>query len=174
MAATDGWPRHVHWAQQALAEALLFPGIDGHADRITDWSAVQRRSDTLRYGYYAAQYSDLMDYSPSLTAQVLKDVGTAHRTGQLLNTNQLRQTIIRAGDTDPSGTFECPPDHTANSFITHLIHCGALEKNPETGGLSCPIPSFQSYILRRGGIDPITLEPAVDQDTSSRPTEDDD
>ncbi|MCY4303677.1 MAG: hypothetical protein OXC62_02655 [Aestuariivita sp.] len=23
MATTDGWPRHVHWAQQALAEAFL-------------------------------------------------------------------------------------------------------------------------------------------------------
>ena len=174
MAPTDGWPRHVHWAQHALAEALLSPGIDGQADRITDWSAVQRRSDTLRHGYYAAQYSDVMDYSPSLTAQVLKDVGIAHRMGQPLNTNQLRQIITHAGDTDSSGTFECPPDHTANSFITHLIHCGALEKNPETGGLSCPIPSFQSYILRRGGIDPAALEPTVDGNTSSLQTNEDD
>ena len=154
MAPTDGWPRHVHCAQQALAEALLITRVNGHADRITDWSAVQRRSDQLRQSYYDEQYSDVMDYSPSLTAQLLKDVGTAHRTGQPLNISQLRQKIKSTCDTDPSGTFECHPDHTAHSFITHLIHCGALEKNPETGTLSCPIPSFQSYILRRGGIDP--------------------
>ena len=51
MTPTDGWPRHVHWAQQALAEALLVKGVDGHADQIKDWTAVQRRSDTLRHGY---------------------------------------------------------------------------------------------------------------------------
>ncbi len=162
MTKTDGWPRHVHWAQQALAETLLVTGVDGIADKIEDWNAVQRRSDKLRHGYYGAQYSEVMDYSPQLTAQVLQKVGTAKRTGETLNTSQLRQKIKSYCDTDLSGNFECPPEHTANTFITHLMHCGALEKNPETGALTCPIPSFQNYILRRGGLDPDALEQMSD------------
>jgi len=100
----------------------------------------------------------VMDHSPQLTAHVLQDVGTAERTGKPLNASQLRQKIKRTCDTDQTGDFECPPEHTATTFITHLMHCGALEKNPETGALTCPIPSFQSYILRRGGLDPAALE----------------
>jgi len=162
MTPTDGWPRHVHCAQQALAEALLVKEVDGQADKIEDWNAVQRRSDKFRHGYYGAQYSEVMDYSPQLTAQVLQKVGTAKRTGETLNTSQLRQKIKSYCDTDLSGNFECPPEHTANTFITHLMHCGALEKNPETGALTCPIPSFQNYILRRGGLDPDALEQMSD------------
>ena len=158
MTPTDGWPCHVHCAQQALAEALLVPGVDGHADQITGWTAVQRRSDTLRHSYYSEQYSEVMKYSPQLTAQVLQEAGTAERTGKTLNTSQLRQKIKRICDTDSSGDFECPPEYTAGTFITHLMHCGALEENPETGALTCPIPSFQNYILRRGGLDPSALE----------------
>ncbi|MCY4303710.1 MAG: ATP-binding protein [Aestuariivita sp.] len=158
MTPTDGWPRHVHCAQQALAEALLVKGVDGQADKIKDWNAVQRRSDQLRNSYYGEQYSDVMDYSPQLTAQVLQEVGTAERAGKPLNTSQLRQKIQNTCDTNPSGNFECPPEHTAGTFITHLMHCGALEKNPETGMLTCPIPSFQNYILRRGELDPTALE----------------
>ena len=174
MAPTDGWPRHVHWAQQALAEALLFPGIDGHADRITDWSAVQRRSDTLRYGYYAAQYSRAMVASRTLVGRVMRDVARADRTGNRLTLGQVVDAVDTYNGAQPGSEWTLPDDMTARSYVIHLIHCGALEETPQTGTLSCPIPSFQNYILRRGGIDPTTLEPAVDGNTSSLPTEDDD
>ena len=167
MDKTDGWPRHVHWAQQALAEVLLIKGVDGHADQIEDWNAVQRRSDKLRHGYYGSQYSEVMNYSPQLTAQVLKDVGAAQCTRNPLNASQLRQKIKTYCDTSPSGMFECPPEQTAGTFITHLMHCGALEENPETGGLSCSIPSFQNYILQRGGLDPAALEQTLNEEEPS-------
>ena len=174
MAKTDGWPRHVHWAQQALAEALLVKGVDGHADKIEDWNAVQRRSDKLRHGYYDAQYSEVMKYSPQLTAQILQEVGKAERTGKLLNTSQLRQRIKAYCDTDPLGNFEYPPEHTANTFITQLMHCGALTENPATGVLTCPIPSFQNYILRRGGLDPASLEQTLNKEVPLFKKESDD
>lgn len=165
MAKADGWPRHVHWAQQALAEALLATGVEGAADRIADWCAVHARSDRLRQGYYSTQYSDGMNFSPQFTAQVLHDVGAAERTGRPLDARQLRQKIRVYRDTDQAGNFEYPPGQTAPAFITHLIHCGALEENPETGALTCPIPSFQSYILRRGGLDPaVRAAPALNRE----------
>ncbi|MCY4301400.1 MAG: hypothetical protein OXC68_06655 [Aestuariivita sp.] len=155
METTDSWPRHVHWAQQALAEALLVEGVEGNADRIADWDAVQARSDHLRQGYYNTQYSEGMKYSPKLTGQVLYDVGAAVGIGESLNASQLRNTIKSYCENDKTGDFECPPGQTYATFITHLIHCGALEEDPDTGALTCPIPSFQSYILRRGGKDPV-------------------
>ena len=174
MAPTDGWPRHVHWAQQALAEALLFPGIDGHADRITDWSAVQRRSDTLRYGYYAAQYSRAMVASRTLVGQVMRDVARADRTGNRLTLGQVVDAVDTYNGAQPGSEWTLPDDMTARSYVIHLIHCGALDETPQTGTLSCPIPSFQSYILRRGGIDPTTLEPIETADAASVPTQGDD
>ncbi len=153
MSPTDGWPRHVHWAQQALAEALLVPGVDGDADRITDWTTVHHRSDQLRHGYYQTQFSDVMDYSPKLTAQILYDVALAEMQGNILNASQIRKKIKSYCESDRTGDFECPPEHTYAEFITHLIHCGALQQDPDNDGILCPIPSFQSYIIARGGFE---------------------
>ncbi len=168
MEATDGWPRHVHWAQQALAEALLVEGVKGNADRIVDWVPVQARSNQLRQGYYNTQYSDVMKYSPKLTGQVLHDVGSAAGTAESLDASQIRQRIRSYCENDQTGDYECPPGQTHATFITHLIHCGALEEDPDTGTLICPIPSFQSYILRRGGKDPsLLLPPRTDRSATS-------
>ncbi|MCY3984259.1 MAG: hypothetical protein OXD29_03180 [Roseovarius sp.] len=162
MAKTDGWPRHVHWAQQALAEALLVKGVDGHADKIADWNAVQLRSDTLRHGYYGAQYSEVMKYSSKLTAQVLYEAARADRTGVGLPISQVVDVVETYNGAEPGSAWRVPSEESSHSYVTHLIHCGALEENPETGGLTCPIPSFQNYILCRGGLDPAELEQNVE------------
>ncbi|MCY3996453.1 MAG: hypothetical protein OXF07_09950, partial [Rhodobacter sp.] len=79
---TDGWPRHVHWAQQALAEAALKPDVNGDLDRITDWDTVQARSDALRQGYFATQFSTEMALSRKLVGRVMFAVGKARIEGQ--------------------------------------------------------------------------------------------
>ncbi|MCY4202383.1 MAG: hypothetical protein OXD38_07180, partial [Aestuariivita sp.] len=158
MAKTDGWPRHVHWAQQALAEALLFKGVDGNADQITDWNAVQHRSDKFRQGYYAAQYSDVMNYSPKLTAQVLYEAARAEHAGVGLTLSQVVDVVETYSGTEPGSAWRVPSEEPAHSYVTHLLHSGALAENPESGVVICPIPSFQNYILRRGGLDPASLE----------------
>ena len=167
MTPTDGWPRHVHCAQQALAEALLIKGVDGHADQIKDWTAVQRRSDTLRHSYYSEQYSEVMKYSSQLTAQVLYETACVERTGVGLPISQVVDVVETYNGAKPGSAWRVPSDESSHSYVTHLIHCGALEENPETGALACPIPSFQNYILRRGGLDPSALEQALNEDKSS-------
>ncbi|MCY4153136.1 MAG: ATP-binding protein [Aestuariivita sp.] len=158
MAPTDGWPRHVHCAQQALAEALLAPGVDGHADRIPDWRDVHARSDQLRHSYYETQFSDAMVASCKLVGRVMVDVTRAFREGDGLTFGQVVDAVDRSNGHEPGSEWTLPEDMNARSYVTHLIHCGALEENPETWSLTCPIPSFQSYIGRRGGLDPATLE----------------
>ncbi|MCY4289864.1 MAG: 50S ribosome-binding GTPase [Aestuariivita sp.] len=158
MTPTDGWPRHVHCAQQALAEALLVKEVDGQADKIEDWNAVQHRSDRLRHSYYGEQYSDVMKYSSKLTAQVLYEAARAERTGIGLPINQVVDVVETYNAAQPGSAWRVPSEESSYTYVTHLMHCGALEENLETGALSCPIPSFQSYILRRGGLDPAALE----------------
>ena len=162
MTPTYGWPRHVHCAQQALAEALLVKEVDGQADKIEDWNAVQHRSDRLRHSYYGEQYSNVMKYSSKLTAQVLYEAARADRTGVGLPISQVVDVVETYNGAEPGSAWRVPSEESSHSYVTHLIHCGALEENPETGGLTCPIPSFQNYILCRGGLDPAELEQNVE------------
>ncbi len=154
---TDGWPRHVHWAQQALAEAALEPGINGDLDRITDWDRVQVRSDTLRHGYYATQFSTDMAISRKLVGRVMFAVGKAQVEGKGLQIDEIRRTIKTLNDHNAAGDYDLPEGFSPQSFVTHLIHCGALQMDSNSQSLSCPIPSFQRYIITRGGLDPDQL-----------------
>ncbi|MYB35580.1 MAG: ATP-binding protein [Gammaproteobacteria bacterium] len=155
--AADGWPRHMHWAQQAVAEAVLEPGIDGNLDRIGDWTKVQARSDVLRQGYYNSQFSDEMTFARKLVAQLMLEVGKAQIEGQILQEDEIRNRVRIFIEQDLSGNYELPDGFSPQGFVKHLIHCGALQEDPHNHGMSCPIPSFQSYIIRRGGLDPRQL-----------------
>ncbi len=154
---TDGWPRHVHWAQQALAEAALEPDVNGDLDRITDWDQVQARSDTLRHGYYATQFSQDMAISRKLVGRVMFAVGKAQRLGQSLPRDHVVTLVETHAESEDGAGWRLPQGHDSESYVTHLIHCGALQDDPDTGLLTCPIPSFQSYIITRGGLDPDQL-----------------
>ena len=165
MHTTDGWPRHVHWAQQALAEAVLEPGIAGDLDRITDWDRVQARSDDLRQGYYATQFSDEMDISRKLVARVMCDVGRAQAVGQGLRIDDIHATIRSLSEYGPPNNLKLPEGFSPESFTTHLIHCGALQVNSNRS-LACPIPSFQSYIIRQGELDPDQLQGGTEHNPS--------
>ncbi len=151
--ATDGWPRHMHWAQQAVAEAVLEPGIDGDLDKVMEWSKIQARSEALRQGYYNYQYSDKMTFSRKLVARIMLEVGKAQIEGQILQEDDIRSRIRSFSEQDLDGQFELPEGFSPQDFVTHLIHCGALQEDPDNHGMRCPIPSFQSYIIRRGGLD---------------------
>ena len=157
MDTTDGWPRHVHWAQQALAEAALEPGINGNLDRITDWDRVQARSDALRHGYYATQFSQDMAVSRKLVGRVMFELGKSRMEGQHTTIGQVIDWVDAYADSGASREWRIPKGHDAESYVTHLIHCGALQDDPDTGQLTCPIPSFQRYIITRGGLDPDQL-----------------
>ncbi len=156
MSPTDGWPRHVHWAQQALAEALLVPGVDGDADRITDWTTVHHRSDQLRHGYYQTQFSDVMVSSRKLVGRVMLDMANAQRDGDGLTFDQVVDVVEIYNGYEPGSAWRVPEKESKQSYVTHLIHCGALQRrsmDPSDHVLTCPIPSFQSYIIAQGGFE---------------------
>ncbi|MCY4153411.1 MAG: hypothetical protein OXE94_14415 [Aestuariivita sp.] len=147
MAEAEGWPRHVHWAQRALAEALLAEGVDGRVDRLLDWDAVHRRAGALRQGYYQHQYSPVMASATSLTTHVISTIaGTPCHTLE-----DLVKTIESACEPDKESRCRLPKGYDAEAFVTHLIHSGALQHTPDGRGFSCPIPSFENYMLARGG-----------------------
>ncbi|MCY4227361.1 MAG: ATP-binding protein [Gammaproteobacteria bacterium] len=151
--ATDGWPRHMHWAQQAVAEAVLELGIDGNLNRIADWAKVQARSDVLRQGYYSSQFSNEMAFSRKLIARVMFEVGKAQIEGEILQEDDVRKKIKIFSEKDQNGDCELPAGFSPQDLVTHLIHCGALQEDPGNHDMKCPIPSFQGYIIRRGGLD---------------------
>ena len=163
---TDGWPRHVHWAQQALAEAALEPGIAGDLDRITDWDRVQARSDDLRQGYYATQFSTDMALSRKLVGRVMFEVGKARIDDQQTTLGQVIDLVDEFTDSGTSSEWRIPTGHNAESYVMHLIHCGALQMDSNSRSLSCPIPSFQSYIIRQGDLDPNQLQGNAGQNPS--------
>ncbi len=152
MTSTDRWPRHVHWAQQAMAESLLVEGVEGDADRIPDWKVLQARADDLRQGYYQTQYSEAMARAASLTTKIMFDVAQAEAKGAALSLEMIIKNVDTACDRTNGGAYRLPRGYNEETFVVHLIHCGALQESDD-GTLNCPIPSFQSYILRRGGID---------------------
>lgn len=157
MKTTDGWPRHVHWAQKALAEALLVEGVEGDADRITDWASVQAQSDRLRQGYYNTQYSDVMKRARSLTIKIIWDVAKADAAGKGLSLEDVIEKVDEACNPEQGGTYCMPRGYKEETFVIHLIHCGALDEDPDSGVLTCPIPNFQNYVLHRRGKDPSLL-----------------
>ncbi|MCY4287807.1 MAG: hypothetical protein OXC63_04375 [Aestuariivita sp.] len=154
---TDGWPRHVHWAQQALAEALLIKSVDGDVDRIPDWKVVQARADDLRQGCYQTQYSEAMARAAALTTKIMHDVAQAEAKGAPMSLETIIQKVDEACDRTKGTPYRIPRGYNEGTFVTHIIHCGALQETDDGAGLTCPIPSFQNYILRRGGIDPDLL-----------------
>ncbi|MCY4151746.1 MAG: hypothetical protein OXE94_05860 [Aestuariivita sp.] len=158
MAPTDGWPRHVYWAQQALAAALLADGIDGKADRISDWPAIYAQSETLRQGYYRTQYSDVMKRAERLTTKVMWRVAQAEALGEGISLAEIIAEVDAACDSNKGGKFRMPLGYNEETFVTHLIHRGVLQDVTDSNAMTCPIPSFQTYILKRGGQDPSKLQ----------------
>ncbi|MCY4287617.1 MAG: AAA family ATPase [Aestuariivita sp.] len=155
IARTDGWPRHVHWAQQALAEALLIEGVDGIADRIPNWEMVQARSRHLRRNYYATQYSDAMAASRKLVGSVMLELAREAQDGRFLKLDEIVALVenFSMGENEPA--YRIPKPYDSHGYVNHLIHCGALQRrsmSPDDHTLTCPIPSFQSYIVEMGGL----------------------
>ncbi|MCY4303820.1 MAG: ATP-binding protein [Aestuariivita sp.] len=152
--STEGWPRHIYWAQKSLAEVLIHPDIHGDLSKIADWSAAEQRRDQYRLGYYNNRNSTAMKRAPKLVGAVQQAIMTYADNGLMLDFAQIGDLIdhfIRSDDgknrawrtPDIFGTDQSVVDR----FIEHLIHQGALAHDPNTQSYQCPIPSFQSYLI---------------------------
>ena len=160
--STDGWPRHIFWAQQALAEILFQPEVNGNLDRITDWAIAEQRRDQFRIGYYEDRRSLALKRSKKLVGAVMKTVDLYNNRGTKIDfpdigdkieyfTKQFKSCGRGWRVPESFGSGESGIDR----YIEHLIHQGALVEDVWSDTYRCPIPSFQSHLIERAGFTPV-------------------
>ncbi len=135
-----GWPRHLHFALQAMGRDVL--RTDGDLSAV-NWPGIMREAADSRTGYYQMQHSDEMKDARILVAHVMRDF----RDG-MVDTDIKALVLRHAGDRIGQ---ELPEGMTAVGFRRHLIHGGALHERKD-GTYRCPIPSFRSFLIRAGGL----------------------
>ncbi len=140
-APCEGWPRHLHFALQAFGSAALEAG--GDAARIS-WDGVLAAAAESRRAYYRAQQDADMELSGNLVGAVMLE----------LDRHSTRREIIRlikrkAAPGQTEVDWSLPPGADAHSFLEHLVHQGALQRD-EDGRFLCPIPSFRSFLIDEG------------------------
>ncbi len=137
----DGWPRHLHIVLQALGEEAL--RTEGDLGKVV-WERIQSEIKAGRDGYYDGQFSDEMEDAINLTAGVMAELECNR------NRAQIKYFMKELHKSDPH-TYCFPPGMDVDSFFVHLVHQGALHKQ-SADQFVCPIPSFRTYLLDRGGI----------------------
>lgn len=140
--SSDRWRRHIHFALQALAGAVL--EVDGDLSRV-DWPEVTKRNLELRQEYYLAQQSPAMRESAYLVAAVMQGLRKDSTRGALVNTIRLLSESNGERDT----RWRTPDGETPSSFLGDLIHQGALQEDGK-GWITSPIPSFRNFLERLG------------------------
>ncbi|MCY4228832.1 MAG: ATP-binding protein [Gammaproteobacteria bacterium] len=156
----DGWPRHLNIVLKAFAREALRTGGDlGKAE----WEGIRDEIKSGTDGYYGHQYSDEMEISINLTARVMAELDFCHSRAKI---QDLMEELHEA---DPR-KYRLPAGIDADSFFIHLVHQGALHKE-SVDRFVCPIPSFRTYLLDRGGIleNPTRISGAVSSNDSSSP-----
>ena len=144
-APTDGWPRHLHCAQEALAEAALAPDMDGRLDRIHDWDGVEAASLRRRNEYYLSRFSPAMRDSQHLVATVMQDL---EEDASIVD---IKSSIDKHAGKERG--WRLPKGMDSDQFFDHLVHQGALEEGKDYIVRS-PVPSFQRFLIRRGQPEP--------------------
>ncbi len=154
--STECWPRHICWAQKALSESLLPRDVNGQLDKISDWSAAEKRRDQYRIGYYENRNSEDMRRSKKLVAAVLQIVESHHAAHMPFDLadigNLIDDFLVNPGHSDRG--WRVPEkfgagDGAVDRYIAHLVHQGALAKDVSDTAYRCPIPSFQSSLSHR-------------------------
>jgi len=146
-----GWPGHLHFTLQALGREAL--GTDGDLARI-DWPKVGREAAESRIRYYRAQQSQKMEESTGLVAAVLSDLQPGHGRVDVIN------SIDRHVGRGTGVEWQLPEGMTARRLTDHLIHQGALHSH-EDKTITCPIPSFRTFLIEAGGLTPTERPPVT-------------
>ncbi len=154
-APCEGWPRHLHFALQALGRDILrSPDAGPAALAEVDWARVATEAAISRLHYYQSQQSIPMAKCAALVGSVLDDLRPFHRRPHVIN------SLTRLSRAHPGASeWHVPRGMDADALTDHLLHRGALQEGPD-GALTCPIPSFRSHLVRDGirmelGADPI-------------------
>ena len=145
-APCEGWPRHLHFAMQALAVETL--RTEGDLARV-DWARCAATAAESRTGYYQRQQSAAMTYSASLVAGVMQSLVPGMTLGDVLEAIWRLERDCR----DKGPQWRLPKDLDIYSFCEHLVHRGALQERADKT-VHCPIPSFRTHLIRASGSDP--------------------
>ncbi|MCY4007246.1 MAG: hypothetical protein OXE84_10585 [Rhodobacteraceae bacterium] len=149
-APCEGWPRHLHFALQALGRDILRTPDAGPAALATvDWERVAAAAAISRLHYYRSQQSGAMANCPALIAAVLDDLRHRNtRPPAACRRFHVINSITRHARTHPATSeWQIPKGMDADSLADHLFHRGALQENRD-GSLTFPIPSFCTYLVR--------------------------
>ena len=138
----EGWPRHLHFALQAMGRAAL--PTDGDLSKIF-WDGILEDAQSTRSRYYHRQQSPTMKIASALVGKVLVEFQDESKITDVVN------AITNHAKNNGTAEWQMPVDMTPQSLAYHLIHQGALmEKVDNT--ISLGIPSFRSYLVGAGGI----------------------
>ncbi|MCY4151702.1 MAG: ATP-binding protein [Aestuariivita sp.] len=153
----DCWPQHLHNAQRALALELIRPEVKGVLARVNP-EAVFTRERRLRMQAYGWRMSEMISDHRELTARVMQRVVTYNPTR-----SEVKQIIAAL---HKRNSYPLPEEVTVDSFFNELLHQGLLQEFHEerangtvTDVLRCPIPSLATFIMERGGVDPLLSPP---------------
>ncbi len=138
MEDTEGWPRHMHHAFQALGDCARLAGWD--LSRV-DWNAVHEGAERRRKDYYRSQQSPEMKSSVCLTGAVLDGLeeGMNRDDVEELIEDSIRNEI----------RWRLPKGLDVDDFRRHLVHKGALQQRLDDT-YYCPIPSFRRFLTDEG------------------------
>ncbi len=134
----EGWPRHLHFALQALGRAVLATAGDLSA---VDWETAAAEAAASRLDYYRSQQRGALQACPALVGTVLADLAPGQRRLHVID------LIEQYDGAHPGQAWQVPEGMTPRSLTDHLLHRGVLQEEPD-GSLTCPIPSFRSYLVR--------------------------
>ncbi len=135
---TEGWPRHMHHAFQALGDCAHLAGWN--LSRV-DWSAVHGGAERRRRTYYRSQQSPEMESSVCLTGAVLDGLTDGMKMAGV-------DSLIRSGVRDGDG-WRLPKGMDVEDLRQHLVHRGALRKKLDKT-YDSPIPGFRRFLSDEG------------------------
>ncbi|MYB35677.1 MAG: ATP-binding protein [Gammaproteobacteria bacterium] len=143
---SEGWPRHLHFAQAVLGQELLKTHGDMQA---LDWDFLNAEFTKSRITYYQSQQSKPMHSLRGLTAAVMAQFRAGMKLEdirELIEGNAKNQTGFDLENSLLEGRID------AYGLIEHLVHQGALQET-EGGIFYSPIPSFCSFLIEQGNLD---------------------
>ncbi len=149
---TEGWPRHLHFTFKALVKGVL--RTKGKVSDI-NWDHVHTVSAQGRVSYYQPQQSAVLRALKPLVGEVMLDmkIGGSFKT----LTNRIRRAVT------PDMLDDLPEDlQDMQSFprrlAAEMIHQGAIQEF-EPDRFFSPIPSFRTYLIKEGIMDPTSTLP---------------
>ncbi len=140
-APCEGWPRHLHFALQALGRGVL--ETDGDLTAV-NWPRILREAADSRQEYYRIQQDGDMKDSHLLVARTMQ----GFRDG--MAGSAVTDLIQRFVEDRPG--LRLPESMSPVGFRSRLIHRGVLHMEMD-GAYHSPIPSFRSFLVRAGGLD---------------------